>query len=332
VQEASVDVEDPQSPLVMHAAPSFPFTEEFYQFRAFSRDNVRVLLTLDTRSVDLTADGVNRTDGDFALAWVRNYGKGRVFYSAFGHFPESFTKDPVRTMLYQALLWLTGQIDLDATPRSGSSALPPAIGANGVQDLSGGGDAFAPGDIVTVSGDPLTSGSFFDDAGVAPLPVRLAGTHAEVNGISAPLFSVRPDRLMLQLPSSLAPGQPAALTVSSVNVAGPPVMLNIDAAAPSVIAAARSAGALAIYLTGLGVTDPPLREGLAAPAAMLVSSVVQPSVFLGGQPATVSFSGLAPGFVGLYQVDAELPGGVGSGFDIVVEAGGRRSQPFPFQQ
>jgi len=48
VQEASVDVEDPQSPLVAHAAPSFLFTEEFYQFRAFSRDRVRVLLTLDT--------------------------------------------------------------------------------------------------------------------------------------------------------------------------------------------------------------------------------------------------------------------------------------------
>ena len=116
VQDASVDVEDPQSPLVAHAAPSFRFNEEFYQFRAFSRDNVRVLLTLDAQTVDLSAPGVHRTDGDFALAWVRNYGKGRVFYSAFGHFPESFTQEPIRTMLLQALLWLTGQIDLDATP------------------------------------------------------------------------------------------------------------------------------------------------------------------------------------------------------------------------
>src|SRR5215472_463687 len=46
VQEASVDVEEPQSPLVAHAASAFRFTEEFYQFRDFSRDRVRVLLTL----------------------------------------------------------------------------------------------------------------------------------------------------------------------------------------------------------------------------------------------------------------------------------------------
>jgi hypothetical protein len=101
-QEAAVDVEDPQNPIVMHLAPSFRFTEEFYQFRAFSRDQVRVLLTLDTRSVDMTAAGINRTDDDFALAWMRSYGKGRVFYSAFGHFPESFQLPPMRTMLLKA--------------------------------------------------------------------------------------------------------------------------------------------------------------------------------------------------------------------------------------
>ena len=108
-----------RAPLVTHLAPSFRFTEEFYQFRAFSRDQVRVLLTLDTQSVNMTAAGINRTDGDFALAWIRNYGKGRVFYSAFGHFPGSFQLPPIRTMLLKALLWLTGEIDADATPRSG---------------------------------------------------------------------------------------------------------------------------------------------------------------------------------------------------------------------
>jgi type 1 glutamine amidotransferase len=112
--------------------------EEFYQFRAFSRDRVRVLLTLDTRSVNMSAPGINRADGDFALAWIRNYGKGRVFYSAFGHFPDSFRLPPVRTMLLKALLWLTGEIDADATPRSGPSAPAPVVAKDGVRDLSGG--------------------------------------------------------------------------------------------------------------------------------------------------------------------------------------------------
>jgi uncharacterized protein len=116
-QVAGVNVEDPDNQIVQHMAPAFQTQEEFYQFRAFSRDNVRVLLSLDTTSVDLTADGVNRTDGDFALAWIRRYGEGRVFYSAFGHFEDSFRLPMFRTTLMNALLWLTGQIDVDATPR-----------------------------------------------------------------------------------------------------------------------------------------------------------------------------------------------------------------------
>src|SRR5262249_51468838 len=126
-QEAGVDVEDPQNPIVAHMAPSFRAFEEFYQFRAFSRDQVRVLLTLDTRTVDLGAPGVNRTDRDFALAWNRKYGDGRVFYSAFGHFPENFRNEPFRTMLSKALLWLVGEIEADATPRSGPSSPAPVV-------------------------------------------------------------------------------------------------------------------------------------------------------------------------------------------------------------
>src|ERR1041385_632880 len=128
-QEATEDVEDPENPIVSHLAPSFRTTEEFYQFRNFSRDNVRVLLTLNTGSIDLKADGIDRTDGDFALAWIRKYGNGRVFYSAFGHFPESFTSPPLRTMLMKGLLWITGEMDADAAPRSGPAAPVPVVAA-----------------------------------------------------------------------------------------------------------------------------------------------------------------------------------------------------------
>jgi uncharacterized protein (TIGR03437 family) len=315
-QEAAVDVEDPQSPLVAHASPAFRFTEEFYQFRSFSRDRVRVLLTLDTRSVDMSATGINRSDGDFPLAWMRPYGKGRVFYSAFGHFPDSFRLPPVRTMLFKALLWLTGEIDADAAPRNGP---PPAIAALNA-------DAFAPSGIVLISGERLTSGSSLDAAAL-PLPLKLAGAHVEVNGIPAPLFSVRPDRLLVQLPASLAPGQPASLTVSSVNLPSAAVAMRVEAAAPAIVAAARTGDALVLYCTGLGATDPPLREGLAATG--LVRTVVQPAVTIAGAPATVFFSGLTPGFAGVYQVNVLLPANAPASFDAVIEAGGRKSNVFP---
>ena len=311
-QEASVDVEDPQSPLVSRAAPSFRFTEEFYQFRAFSRDRVRVLLTLDTRSVNLQATGINRDDGDFALAWIRNYGKGRAFYSAFGHFNQSFQLDPVKSILNKALLWLVGAIDIDATPRSGPSAAPPAIAINGVGDLAGTTDAFAPGGIVAITGERLTSGSFYD-AATTPLPVRLAGTHVEVNGIAAPLFSVRPGRLLVQLPASLPPGQPADLTVSSATRSSQSTPLRMVAASPAIVAAVSVLEAIVVYATGLGIA-------------------ASPTVRANGQSLPVFFSGLAPGFIGLYQINVSLPRDAPSSLDLTVEAEGRISPAFPLKR
>jgi hypothetical protein len=250
----------------------------------------------------MTASGIDRTDGDFALAWVRSYGQGRVFYSAFGHFAQSFQLEPVRTMLANALLWLTGQLDADTAPRP---TAPPSVTA--VHNLAGGADAFAPGDLVAIEGDRLTSGSFWTSA-TLPLPVKLAGTHVEVNGASAQLFSAAPGRLLVALPGELAPGQTAALTVASATLAGVPVPLRIEAASPAILAGSRAEGALVLYVTGLGA--------------------VTPTVTVDGAPAPVFYAGLAPGFVALYQVNVLLPAGAGASFEVLVEAAGRRSNTF----
>src|SRR5262249_60051778 len=127
---------------------------------------------------------------------------------------------------------------------------------------------------------------------------------------SAPLFSVRPDRLLVQIPPDLPVGQAASLTVSTVNLSAPPIPLRLESAVPAIVAATRTADALVIYATGLGATDPSLREGLAAPTTMLLRTTVQPSVWTAGQPATVFFSGLVPGMVGLYQINVLLPVGL----------------------
>jgi uncharacterized protein (TIGR03437 family) len=325
-QEAAVNVEDPQSPLSPTTAPGFRFFEEFYQFRAFSRDRVRVLLTLDSRSVDMAAPGINRKDGDFALAWIRPYGNGRVFYSAFGHFPDSFRLQPVRTMLGKALLWLAGLIEADATPRSSPSATPPAFAADGVRDLAGTNAAFAPGEIISISGERLTSGPSAEASGV-PLPVSLAGTQVTVNGVPVPLFSARPDRLLVQLPAGLTPGEPASIAVSTGTLASRGVPLRIEVAAPKIIAASRAAGALVLYLSGLGATVPPVAEGMTAPPS-LARTVVQPAILINGERAAVFYSGLAPGFVGVYQVNVLISSDAPASFEVVAEAAGQRSNVF----
>lgn len=84
-QPVRIRVEDPGHAATRHLESGFELKDEIYQFRTWSRDRVHVLLSLDPSSVDLTAGGVNRTDRDFALAWTREYGSGRVFYTALGH-------------------------------------------------------------------------------------------------------------------------------------------------------------------------------------------------------------------------------------------------------
>ncbi|HEU4388009.1 MAG TPA: ThuA domain-containing protein, partial [Blastocatellia bacterium] len=59
----------------------------------------------------------HRTDGDFALAWCRSYGKGRVFYTALGHRPEVWQDERFQKHLMGGLRWAMGDEKGDATPR-----------------------------------------------------------------------------------------------------------------------------------------------------------------------------------------------------------------------
>ena len=75
-QEVAVRVEDQSHLATRHLGESFRIDDEIYQFRDWSRSDVHVLLSLDVGSVNMTADGINRSDGDFALAWTRREGSG----------------------------------------------------------------------------------------------------------------------------------------------------------------------------------------------------------------------------------------------------------------
>jgi len=109
--------EDPSFPATKHfgAAP-FAFTDEFYQPKGYSREKVRVLLRLDVSKMPANQD-VHRADGDFPLAWAKNYGKGRVFYSSLGHAASTWDNRDVQQMYLEAIKWALGMTDGDVTPR-----------------------------------------------------------------------------------------------------------------------------------------------------------------------------------------------------------------------
>ena len=111
-------MEDRDHPSTKHLGESFRIDDEIYQFRSWSRSRVDVLLSLDVGSVNMTADGtdcsrtfscINRTDADFALAWTRQEGSGRVFYTALGHRPEVWDDARYQRHLVAGIAWAMGK-------------------------------------------------------------------------------------------------------------------------------------------------------------------------------------------------------------------------------
>jgi len=116
VQKIRVKLDDPAHPLcAAFAGKAFELKEETYVFREpYSRDTARVLLTLDTTSVDAAKGG--RKDGDYALAWIKPYGQGRVFYCAFSHFEENFLNAALLRFYLDGMQYALGDLEADATP------------------------------------------------------------------------------------------------------------------------------------------------------------------------------------------------------------------------
>lgn len=107
-QKIRVRVEDRTHPISRHFPAEFEITDEIYQVDRYDRSKVRVLMAMDTSSVDMTKKGVQRTDGDFALAWVREFGKGRVFTCLLGHRPEVWDNPDIQKMWLEAFRWAIG--------------------------------------------------------------------------------------------------------------------------------------------------------------------------------------------------------------------------------
>src|ERR1019366_3278380 len=96
---------------------SFVLRDEIYQMRNYSRDKLRVLLRLDADKLDLANKNIHRTDRDFAVAWAKMYGKGRVFYSTLGHPVENWDRNDLQNMYVEAIKWAMKLEDADVTPR-----------------------------------------------------------------------------------------------------------------------------------------------------------------------------------------------------------------------
>ena len=97
-----------------HFPSSFAFNDEFYQPKDHSREKIDVLLRLDLSNVPPNP-GLH-LNGDYPLAWAKTYGKGRVFFSSFGHASSIWDIRDVQQMYFEAIRWALGMTDADPKP------------------------------------------------------------------------------------------------------------------------------------------------------------------------------------------------------------------------
>lgn len=127
-EEVGIRVDEPDHPLVAaFGGRDFRLIEEIYQFdEPYSRDRVRVLLSLDTQSTNMDVRHIRRTDGDFALAWVRPVGRGRIFYTAFGHRTELYWNPRMLRFFLDGIQFAIGDLEAPTEPVPGTAKSSPA--------------------------------------------------------------------------------------------------------------------------------------------------------------------------------------------------------------
>jgi len=224
------------------------------------------------------------------------------------------------------------------------STTAPSLNEGGVVNgASFAGTALAPGSIASGFGANLTDSTA--SAGAVPLPNELASAQLLVNGSVVPLFYVSATQVNFQVPfiaagsatfqvvsaglngstvtANIAATAPGIFSVNS-NGAGQGAVLNQDYSANSASNPAAEGSVIQIYCTGLGAVTPTLAAGSAgATSAPYNATVVTPTVTINGVNAPVQFSAVAPGFVGLYQVNAQVPTGVsGSALPLQITSAG----------
>lgn len=177
------------------------------------------------------------------------------------------------------------------------AADPPAASVNAVVSAASFAPGIAPGGIATAFLNAVAGVNGIVAADRIPLPETLSGVSVRVNGTAAPLFAVANSGVGAQV-NFLVPGS-TPVGEATFNINGAELKTAVTAAAPAVftfdgrLAAVRGPGvrgeAIELYATGLGAAS---------------NSV---EVLIGGRAATVLFSGSAPGFVGLNQINAVVP-------------------------
>jgi uncharacterized protein (TIGR03437 family) len=188
------------------------------------------------------------------------------------------------------------------------------------------GEPVAPGEFITIFGSGLATSQMVASP---PYPDILGGVQVAINSINAPIYLVSPTQLNVLVPYAVT-GSTATIVVTNNGRASNTVVVPLSTTAPGVFSQnssgvgagvvvhanntlvtasspAKKGETVSIYLTGLGAVSPAVADGTAGLTSPLSKTVEAVEVTIGNLSAAVSYAGLAPGFPGLYQINATVP-------------------------
>jgi uncharacterized protein (TIGR03437 family) len=297
--------------------------------------NVYIADTFNSRIRKVTPDGIISTvAGDGIQAY---FGDGGLATNATLYFPHDVALDS------------SGNLYISDTFNNVVRMLkpaPPAIFASGVVNAARFRPEIAPGELASIFG---TSFASQNAAAGLPATTALGGVSVTVNGKAAPILFVTPYQVNFQVPWETT-GSTASIVVTAngrsspaVNVTvltadpglfvsstGQAAVQNADSSANTPSNPAKVGSTITAYFTGTGPVTPAVADGAASPKSPPAAATSAATATIGSGSAQVSFVGLAPGFVGLGQMDIVVPASLKTGnYPLVLTVAGETSNPAP---
>ncbi|MGH9612379.1 MAG: IPT/TIG domain-containing protein [Bryobacteraceae bacterium] len=281
-------------------------------------DNAGILRAFDAATLNEIYDS-NQQPGDLLGSWsefaVPTIADGKVYVGTFNSLVVYGEQTPYPTGI---------------TAVANAASYAPGV--------------ISPGSLISVFGSGLALATV--SAPSTPLPISLADVSVTVNGVPAPLLFVSPGQINAQAPVELTPGA-ATVVVRTGNSISAATTVQVQAAAPGIFTSAdgtNQAAALndndaddvpnnpgapapvgsivSLFFTGQGPVNAQLRNGVPASGEAPVPALLSISATVGGVPAEVTFAGLAPGYVGVAQMNLKVPPLASGNYPVVISAGG----------
>ena len=219
-----------------------------------------------------------------------------------------------------------------STAQTGAVSTPtdaPVIRTHGVASSANGDSAspLAPGSLITIRGSNLAASTVI--ANSPPLPPSLNGTSVLVAGMLAPLSAVSAEEIDAILPSNLTANTTQQVLVVRGDSYSIPQAISVAPSQPAIFVLgsqaavvdarfnligsqnpAKPGDTVVVFAAGLGGTNPPVEAGSVSPASPLAEVANPITATVGGKASHIYYAGLAPGLVGLYQINLTIPADV----------------------